>query len=374
MGVMENNPEIRTPGDYLRTELKKRGWTQTDLAKILDRPLPTVNRILQGKHGITPDMAVTLGAALGDPPELWMQREMVYRLSLAKTADETVKERSRLYKMAPVKEMMKRGWIETTADPAVLSAELCRFFGTDNLATVPSLCAHTKKTGRTSPMTNEQQAWCFRARHMALSLEAERFTDTRFNKGIAELRKIAAWPEEVRRVPRILASMGVRFVIVEPLLRTKIDGASFWLNRDSPVVALSARYDRIDSFWHSLGHELSHIKNRDGLSVDAGIVGEDRISPVELDATERRADEEAAFFVIDQVELQDFIARVGPMYSRDRINQFANRLCVHPGIIVGQLQYRAEIGYSAFRNMLVKVREFVTSKTLTDGWGHTFNQ
>ena len=67
--------------------------------------------------------------------------------------------------------------------------------------------------------------------------------------------------------------------------------------------------------------------------------------------------------------LRSFILRVGPIYSKERINQFANRVKIHPGVIVGQLQKRKEISYAANREMLVKVREYVTSTAVTDGWG-----
>jgi HTH-type transcriptional regulator/antitoxin HigA len=46
---------------------------------------------------------------------------------------------------------------------------------------------------------------------------------------------------------------------------------------------------------------------------------------------------------------------------------------MHPGIIVGQLQHRGEIGYSAHRDLLAKVRAIVTETSLTDGWGRTIS-
>lgn len=366
----ENN-EVPTPGAFIKVEMERRGWTQRDLALILGRPLPTVNEIINGKRAIMPEMAVALSEAIGSTPEVWLSRESNYQLSNVDPATRGVRDRASLYEVAPIKEMIKRGWIGPNSSPDALRAELLRFFDTDDLEKLPTLSVHTKKTGRTLPLTTEQLAWCVRARNLAQAVTVEQYTDSRFNDGLSKLRTIAAWPEEVRRVPRILASMGVRFVVVEPLMRTKVDGAAFWLDESSPVVAVSARYDRIDSFWHSLCHELSHIKHRDGTSIDAALVGDDRQASIELDATERRADAEGAAFLIDSDELQDFINRVGPMYSTARINQFANKLKIHPGIIVGQLQHRAEIGYGKFRRTLVKVRDFVTSEAITDGWGQS---
>ena len=56
--MQELSAMVRSPGDFIRDELTARGWTQTDLAQILGRPLPTLNRILQGKHAILPEMAI----------------------------------------------------------------------------------------------------------------------------------------------------------------------------------------------------------------------------------------------------------------------------------------------------------------------------
>jgi HTH-type transcriptional regulator/antitoxin HigA len=49
---------------------------------------------------------------------------------------------------------------------------------------------------------------------------------------------------------------------------------------------------------------------------------------------------------------------------------FAERIKVHPGIVLGQLQYRKEIPYSHNRGPLVRVREIIAKTALTDGWGN----
>ena len=77
----------------------------------------------------------------------------------------------------------------------------------------------------------------------------------------------------------------------------------------------------------------------------------------------------ASELLIPRQEIESFIARVGPLYSKKRIVQFSAHIGVHPGIVVGQLQHREEIGYSHSREMLVKVRRSVTETALTDGWG-----
>ncbi len=45
--------EAFPPGDFIREELEARGWTQEDLARILNRPYQTVNAIVNGRKAIT---------------------------------------------------------------------------------------------------------------------------------------------------------------------------------------------------------------------------------------------------------------------------------------------------------------------------------
>ena len=169
--------------------------------------------------------------------------------------------------------------------------------------------------------------------------------------------------------------MGIRFVVVEHLPKSKIDGAALWLGDgwEKPVIALSLRYDRIDSFWHTLFHECSHIKNKDSYAIlDVDIVGADRcLSSGELSEIEARANEDASEMLIPKDKLQGFILRTRPFYYSAKIIQFANLIKLHPGIIAGALQHKGEIDWSANRHMLVKVRDILISGAVTDGWGVT---
>ncbi|QDT94287.1 helix-turn-helix domain-containing protein [Gimesia algae] len=358
-----------TPGEIIKTKLADKGWTQDDLSKILGRPLQTINEIITGKKSITPETATGLAFAFGDDPEMWMRTENAYRLSLVKS-DPAVSARARLFDVAPVKEMEGRNWIRKSETVDELEQELCSFFGVRDLNSEPQINVSTRRSVQEAFLNAPQRAWCFRAKQLAKLLPAAEFSQSAFNKGVEKLRQLAAWPEETRKVSRVLSEMGIRFVIVQQLKKTRIDGAALWLDENSPVIALSLRYDRIDSFWHTLTHELSHVKHKDSNTVDIDLVGEKRRSLAELDQIELRADREAASTLIPSEVLDDFVSRTSPLYSRVKINQFANRIRIHPGIIVGQLQHRGELSYSTHRPLLVKVRDIVTSECMTDGWGH----
>jgi HTH-type transcriptional regulator / antitoxin HigA len=178
-------------------------------------------------------------------------------------------------------------------------------------------------------------------------------------------------PEEIRHIPQLLEKCGVRFVIVESLPSSKIDGVTFWLGPRSPVIGLSLRFDRIDNFWFVLRHEIEHVLNEDGK--DAAIVDSDlenvSMGTKNLPKEEKLANVAAAEFCTPQQDLESFIARVAPLFSRTRVLAFASKHKVHPGLVVGQLQRHLQ-RYDLFRPLLIPVRSIITPVAMTDGYGH----
>ena len=149
---------VLPPGDYIERELAKRKWTQADLAAVLRRPLPTINEIIGGKRGITPEMAIALGRALGTPPDLWAHREAAYRLSLVKDApDDDTAQKAKLFERAPIKDMQRRGWISSESQNADdLERELNEFLKNDVLAVA-------RQSIPKADFSNAQRAWLCRS-------------------------------------------------------------------------------------------------------------------------------------------------------------------------------------------------------------------
>lgn len=378
MGVMtEMIPaEVFPPGEFIREELEARGWTQNDLADILDRSPRLVSEIISGKRSITPETAKALGEAFGTDPQLWMNLESAYqlrRIKKSKGREEEVSRRARLYEKVPVRELLRRRWIELSEDIGVLENRILAFYGIKSLDEEPKFWPVAARTSMPN-LTLAHWAWLARAKQLARAVSAARFSESNLSETIEYLKSLLHTPEETKRVPKILAEAGIRLVIIEHLPRTRIDGACLWLDQKSAVVVLSLRYDRIDHFWHTLFHELGHLKNKHGLKehqpFDIDIFGETAPSLESRSDVERLVDNFAAHTLISRAELEHFIARVRPLYSKEKIRGFAARLKVHPGIVVGQLQHRGEIDWRHSRDMLAKVRHFVVSAALTDGWGN----
>jgi HTH-type transcriptional regulator/antitoxin HigA len=269
--------------------------------------------------------------------------------------------------------MQKRRWIAETLDTTELRQELERFFINDGLGRPQSdsyelsFGTSFKRTIKESSLNNAEKVWLARARQLAQACPVAKFNENSIPKLKVELRRLAAKTQAAHRVPALLTGAGIRYVVVEPLHNVKIDGAAFWLDAVSPVIAMSLRFDNIGSFWFALMHEVDHIEYKDAFSFDD-------LQSNPSDEAEERASTNSANLLVPQHELVEFIKACSPRYSEARINNLATRLQIHPGIIVGQLQHRGEISYAAHRKLLTKIRDLVTQFAFTDGWDQPIPQ
>jgi HTH-type transcriptional regulator/antitoxin HigA len=374
MGVdIRKVAEAFPPGEFIKDELEARGWTQQDLAEITGRQSSVISGLINGKRAVSSDIASDLAAAFGTTAQLWMNIETAHQLFVENRTSEVVARKAKLFAKAPIAEMIKRGWIEPSKDLDVLEGRVLKFFEINSLDQEANLSYAAR---RSTPTANSSQvAWVYRAKKIARGIQVGAFSNAAFAHALARLKELRSNPEDVRLVPRILAHAGVRFVLIEKLSKGKIDGACFWLDEFSPVIAISMRYDRLDHFWYITAHECGHIKNRDALGgqpiLDVDLVGEQALAFNDKSEIEKRADIFAENFLVEKREMDNFIGRFRPLYSKQKIKNFASRIKVHPAIVLGQLQHYQEVHGSHSREMLVKVRDILISSALTDGWGST---
>jgi HTH-type transcriptional regulator/antitoxin HigA len=365
-------PKVFPVSKHIKDELLRRNWTQADLAYIMGRTASEISSLMVGRRQLSPELAQELGVVLGQGAEYWLRIDSAYRLSQTDYVDRAVLLRSELFSF-PIKEMQKRRWIPETRDAEELRQELELFFSDKGLweqgpdSYELPFAASFKRTIKEASLNNSEKAWLARATQLAKACPVASFNENSIPKLKSELRRLAAKTQAVHRVPTLLTGAGIRYVVVEPLPNVKIDGAAFWLDSTSPVIAMSLRIDNIGSFWFALLHELDHIEHKDAFSFDD-------LQSTPTDEAEERASLNAANSLVPQHELEDFIRACAPRFSEARINNLATRLQVHPGIIVGQLQHRGAVSFAAHRKLLTKVRDLVTQFAFTDGWGQPIPQ
>lgn len=369
--MTDRHVRVDPPGSFIKAELDARGWSQRDLAFVLGQTEQQLSPLLSGKRGITPDMARLLGEAFDIEPQFFANLQSQYDIRNAKVPDPGVRARAELQSHYPIRDMIKRGWIED-ADGTLLQLQVQRFFehGNDNDAEVCSVAFAAKRTHYDSTPAN-QLAWMFRVRQVARLASVAPFSPEKLRSVLPRLRSLMIHPEAVSEVPQILAECGVRFVLVEVLPGAKIDGVCTWLDDTSPVVGMSTLYDRLDNFWFVLRHELEHVLEGHGKET-AGIidhlVGDAASTGSEVAEEERLANTAAADFCIPNTKMQSFYDRKHPYFSERDVISFASVQGVHPAIVVGQLQRRLR-RYDYLRKYQVPIRQHLAKAALSDGWG-----
>jgi addiction module HigA family antidote len=67
------------------------GLSVTAGAKILGVSRQTLNKIVNGKSGITPEMAIRLTKAFGSTEETWLRMQLAYDLAAARRDESKIK-------------------------------------------------------------------------------------------------------------------------------------------------------------------------------------------------------------------------------------------------------------------------------------------
>jgi HTH-type transcriptional regulator/antitoxin HigA len=351
---------VPPPGNIIKRELEARGWTQNDLADIMERPAQAISEIINGTKQITPETSIELSQAFGTTPEFWLNLEGNYRIFLARKKDEetqkqkdkNISRKSRLYSLAPIAELQKRSWIGKTNSIDDLEAEVCKFLGINSINDTPQISLSLRQSKEREPELNTQIAWFKRVEFLAKAQEVSSFSLEKLKNAIPEILDLTNKVEGVIHIPNKLMSLGIHFLIVKHLPKTYIDGATFFLN-ENPVIVLTLRYDRIDAFWFTVLHELAHILLvHEEVHLDT-LYGNEKEK--ESDQQEEEANKCARQWLIDSATFQIFVQENYPYFSKQKVESFANSLKRHAGIVVGQLQYYEVIGYNHLRGELTKV-------------------
>lgn len=361
---------VRHPGFYIKEEMEAREWLQRDLAFILGTTEQALNPILSGKRGISPEMAKAFGQAFDVPAEFFLNLQKAYDLTRAQEPSPGVAIRARMQSKYPVREMIKRGWIEES-DAGMIETQLVRFLEVPDAAEIPYL-AHAAKKSRYEEreIPPPQLVWLFRVRQIARSISVPRYSEKSLRDALAKLEELLIAPEDVRYVPRILSECGVKYIIVEKIPHADIDGVCFWVD-GQPVIGMSTRRDTIDNFWFVLRHEIEHVLRKHGQEseiIDVDLKGQGASLNDSVPEEERIANIAAADFCVPLPKIESFMARKHPFYYEKDVMAFARVVQRHPGIVVGQMQKRMDRWDYLVRH-LAKVRQFVLPGAVADGWG-----
>lgn len=78
----EYDPDRRPahPGSILEDYMESDGWTQTELAELMEVSRSNLNKVINGNGGIGPKMAQKLAIVFDTDPRFWAELDMKHKI------------------------------------------------------------------------------------------------------------------------------------------------------------------------------------------------------------------------------------------------------------------------------------------------------
>ncbi|MCG2768218.1 MAG: HigA family addiction module antitoxin, partial [Anaerolineae bacterium] len=197
---------VPAPGRIIRRELEARGWTQKDLAHIMDRPEQAISQIVRGRKRVTPETALELASAFGTSADVWLNLEANYQLHRARQEQDNpdIARRSRLYELVPLTEILRRGWIPNCDSLDELEQAVCAFLEISTPAERPQLAVSFRQSRIGDPEIAAEIAWAKRVKHLARAQRVGCFDHERLRSAIPELLTYTTKAMDTNRIPTFL--------------------------------------------------------------------------------------------------------------------------------------------------------------------------
>ena len=132
-----------------------------------------------------------------------------------------------------------------------------------------------------------------------------------------------------------------------------VNGAVKWLNKEKVVLALNDRRKYADTFWFALFHELGHVLQK---RIKVTLVSDKYKEELETNDLIQKLEKEADLFsrntLIPENEYLEFVKENKGKFTANSINEFAKKIDILPGIVVGRLQQDHYLNYQTTLNNL----------------------
>jgi HTH-type transcriptional regulator / antitoxin HigA len=349
---------VTHPGVTLKAKLEELGMSQKEFAVRTGKPEQTVVKVINGESSLTPDMAVQFESVLGIPANFWLKRQQNYDEAVARA-----KRRDVLVSgidwagFFPSAKMTQLGWLpKTESHEQKVEALLCFFGISGHQAWDDYYCGVKLKVSFRISLAHSREpyaisAWLRQGELEAMKLDAPLFNAKKFKTNLEGVRRImAGHPDNFfPLLQQLCLEAGVKIVYTPCLPKAPVHGSTRWINDNTPLIQLSARYKQNDRFWFTFFHEAGHIllHGRKYISIE-----EEGFNDIDL-AKEREADAFAVQWTFSEEEEQE-VRDLKTLTEKDIID-FAQKFGTHPAMIIGRFHHKKLLPYNIGRQFIQPV-------------------
>ena len=340
-------PKATHPGILIKDELDATpDLNQKLLAKQLDVKPSFLNEIIKGKRPITPDIAVALEAALGISAEYWIRFQSQYEIDLARVKEKNVEKVSNIEKWSRIKETVpvryfnKQNYLsESLTEDISTIKKIYDVAEIDQIAAEFTCFKETqssyyRKSDKLKIDEKNMFAWSTLAQYEAKMQQTDSFSWESIDDLIVKLNQLFFENSDtLQRVKSVMNEFGIKFILIDKLEKTPIDGLTFWMD-DNPAIALTLRHKRIDNFAFIIMHEIGHIDLHLRKDKDQHFM--DLIQKKAINQHEKEADKYAQEKLISKEVWQDILDNHSSL-NDDILIAIGEQHKINPAILLGRV-------------------------------------
>ena len=342
------------PAITLNEKLEEMGMSRKEFALRTGKPEKTIIAVLKEESSLTPEMAILFENVTQIPAQFWINKQARYNEFIArKRHEEAIAEAADWAKEFPYADMAKYNWVATTRNADEKTINLLSYFGVASHCAWGKLYVETelKVAAYTSLKQSHQphaiSAWLRQGELQAKQIASPYFDIKRLKSNIPLMRQLMIEQPVnfFEQLQNLCLQAGVVLLFTPKLPKVPLSGSTRWLN-NTPLIQLTARYKKNDSFWFTFFHELGHII----------LHGKKYISLENVDfaAADPKKEEEAHQFAVAQTftsEQENEVLQNDTITEQDIID-YAQKFNTHPAMIIGRLQFKKHIPYSVGRQFM----------------------
>ena len=341
------------PGEHLAEMIEERGWSQAEFGRIADLSPKLVSTIVSGKNRVSPDTAIKLERVLGLKAYIWTGLQSNWDLFQARSESLSSERWGSWLSKFPVKELKKRGELPDTNNESVLLNEILALLGIGSPeaydAKIGSLAVQHRRSAAHSFSAHHINTWLLLGERKARCQALPKFDREAFRGALDEIRKLTVKGPEVfePRLKGLCREAGVAVVFEKPISQTGLFGSARWFDTDRAMIQMSLRMKTNDHFWWTFFHEAAHLMLHQGRNFFDDYSAKDARAEAEIEA-----DNFATEILIGDTNLQRLLSE----HPRTRVAvcKEAERLKLHPGIVVGVLQHHKVLKHSYLNDLKEK--------------------
>ncbi len=352
---------VSPPGDTICDAAEERGWTQAELALRLGYTEKHMSQLINGKVPLSMDAAMRLERVLGSTVDFWLAREAKYQHHKARLeAAARHATWTPWLDELPVKELMAHGAIpkqrmDAKNKPDLVEACL-RFFG---VASPAEWRAHYGQMHVAFRRSRAEQsnvgaiaAWLRLGEQQSEKLDGPKYDKARFEKALQHIRTLTCEAPHTfePQMRQRLQEAGVMLVWVPAMAGTHVSGVARWLSPTRPLIQLSLYGKTNDKFWFSFFHEAAHILLHANNKEDKKSIFLDDPNATH---THDPQEHEANVWARDWLIPSPHAKALPGLRTKAAVQQFAQQVGIHPGIVVGRLQFDRHIDPSWMNDLKV---------------------